>query len=73
MCADPSPTATLAQAALPDPPAEPAAAVDPGVLWGYSPLLHPRALQRGLLQHGDPARMRRFVAKLLKVGQGTVQ
>eukprot|EP00887_Chlorella_sp_A99_P000470 scaffold17.g470.t1 len=55
-----------AQPELPPPPPSTAIAIDPDVLWGYSPLLDPRALQRGVLQHGDPARLRRFVARLLQ-------
>lgn len=45
--------------------------MDEGVLWGYMPALDPRGLQRGLLHHGDPARLRRAVAKLM-AGERTV-
>ena len=53
------------QESMPGPPKSKKAAVDEAVLWGYVPALDPRGLQRGLLQHGDPARMRRAVAKLM--------
>ena len=53
------------QESMPGPPKSKKRAVDEAVLWGYVPALDPRGLQRGLLQHGDPARMRRAVAKLM--------
>lgn len=56
---------------MPPRPKNKKAAVDEAVLWGYVPALDPRGLQRGLLHHGDPARLRRAVAKLL-AGEKTV-
>ncbi|KAL4432396.1 hypothetical protein ABPG77_001695 [Micractinium sp. CCAP 211/92] len=53
------------------PPKSKKIAVDEAWLWGYVPALDPRGLQRGLLHHGDPARLRRAVAKLL-AGEPTV-
>ncbi|KAL4430719.1 hypothetical protein ABPG75_005975 [Micractinium tetrahymenae] len=53
------------------PPKSKKTAVDEAWLWGYVPALDPRGMQRGLLHHGDPARLRRAVAKLL-AGEPTV-
>lgn len=53
------------------PPKSKQKAVDEAWLWGYVPALDPRGMQRGLLHHGDPARLRRAVAKLL-AGEPTV-
>lgn len=67
----PSAACSCLQESLPVPPKSKKRAVDEAVLWGYVPALDPRGLQRGLLHHGDPARMRRAVAKLLS-GERTV-
>ena len=56
---------------IPPAPKSKKKAVDEEVLWGYVPALDPRGLQRGLLHHGDPARMRRALHKLMS-GQKTV-
>lgn len=56
---------------IPPAPKSKKRAVDEEVLWGYVPALDPRGLQRGLLHHGDPARLRRALHKLMS-GQKTV-
>lgn len=50
---------------IPPPPKNKKKVVDESVLWGYVPALDPRGLQRGLLHHGDPARLRRALHKLM--------
>lgn len=63
--------ACCAQESWAPPPPQSKRKVDDAWLWGYVPALDPRGLQRGLLHHGDPARLRRAVAKLLD-GEPTV-
>lgn len=60
-----TPSIPNSQEFIPAPPKNKKQAVNEAVLWGYVPALDPRGLQRGLLQHGDPARMRRALHKLL--------
>lgn len=55
----------LLQEFIPPPPKNKKQAVDESVLWGYVPALDPRGLQRGLLHHGDPARLRRALHTLM--------
>ena len=38
--------------------------------WQYEPWLPPRSIRQGLFSLGEPARMRRFVDKLLSGGRG---
>lgn len=50
------------------PPAPPCPQYKPAIvqrMWQYTPFLSQRSLRRGLYSIGDPARMRRFVHKLL--------
>ncbi|GAB4818400.1 hypothetical protein N2152v2_005446 [Parachlorella kessleri] len=57
---------TLPWKSMPGPPADPSLRVNETVLWRYQPLLHPLGLARGLHSLGDPTRMRRMVARLLR-------
>ena len=53
---------------LRSPPAPPCPQYEQAIvqrMWQYTPFLSQRSLRRGLYSIGDPARMRRFVHKLL--------
>ena len=61
------------QASLPEPESsDPNLLVNETVLWSYVPLLHPLGVARGLHSLGDPSRMRRVVAKMLRGGPWAV-